>query len=299
MNLRDLDYLLALAATGNFSRAAAKVGVSQPTLSTQVRKLEAELGASLVERTPQGVLLTAAGQAMVKRARRIVSEVTAIRHEVRAAGNPRSTPITLGLFPTFGPYILPHLLGPLRAQLPDADLRFVEEKSAILEQQLACGDLDAIVLAELPADESLGYKQLLRENFVLAMPADHPLAVDRSPLPLAALADHELLLLDEGHCLRDQALDLCRKVHARQASFRATSLEALRYMVAAGAGVTLLPHLAVLPPARLPEGMVIREFTDPKPSRTSYLVWRPTSIIAPIVDDIAGAICQAVTAANT
>lgn len=298
MNLRDLEYLLALAAAGNFSRAAAKVGVSQPTLSTQLKKLEEELGAPLLERTPNGVLFTAAGQAVLARARRIAAEADAIRQEAKQAADPRSATITLGLFPTFGPYILPHLLTPLRQALPQAKLRFVEEKSAELLRQLRAGTLDAIVLAELPVDDTLSYQRLVREDFVLAAPHSHPLASSAAPLHLADLANHELLLLDEGHCLRDQALDLCHQAQARQASFRATSLEALRYMVAAGAGVTLLPRLAILPPARLPEGMVVREFADPKPARTSYLVWRPTSVVAGVIDELADAICRAVQEAT-
>lgn len=298
MNLRDLEYLLALAAAGNFSRAAAKVGVSQPTLSTQLKKLEEELGAPLLERTPNGVLFTAAGEAILARARRIAAEAEAIRQEAKQAADPRSATITLGLFPTFGPYILPHLLTPLREALPEANLRFVEEKSAELLRQLRAGDLDAIVLAQLPTDDTLSYRRLITEDFVLAAPNDHELANSREPLHLADLANHELLLLDEGHCLRDQALDLCHQAQARQSSFRATSLEALRYMVAAGAGVTLLPRLAIVPPARLPEGMVVREFADPKPARTSYLVWRPTAVVAGVIPEISEAIAFAASQAN-
>ncbi|MDO5700999.1 MAG: LysR substrate-binding domain-containing protein [Bowdeniella nasicola] len=289
MNLRDFEYLVALHEEGNFSRAAARAGVAQPTLSTQVRKLEAELGVALVERAPAGVIFTAAGREVLARARHVLNDVAEIRTLARRAADPSSATLTVGLFPTLGPYLLPHLVEQVRTKLSGVQLRLVEEKSEVLISRLLEGDLDAITLAEDPAVDGVRSTPLFREEFVLAAPSGHPLTKASAPLHLADLAGHEVLLLDDGHCLRDQTLDLCQRVGARQANFRATSLEALRYMVAAGAGVTLLPRLATRAPVTQPGGLVLREFDAPRPHRDISLVWRRTAPLAPLMDTLAQA----------
>lgn len=284
MNLRDLEYLVAVADHRQFSRAAAACYVSQPTLSTQLRKLERELGTPLLERTSGGVLLTAAGEAIVGRARVVLAQVDEIRALAGRAADPRAGVLSLGMFPTLGPYLLPHVMPALRRAMPQLRVQLVEEKSAALLEGLRQGRLDAVLLALPFADEGLSVEPLFREEFVLAVPADHPVP---EPAPASALAGSEVLLLDEGHCLRDQALAVCSRVGADESGFRATSLETLRHMVAAGAGTTLLPRLAVAGPVAEPEGLRLVEMTEPRPFRDVALAWRPTSPVADLMPALA------------
>ncbi|RZA31132.1 MAG: LysR family transcriptional regulator, partial [Lysobacteraceae bacterium] len=244
MNLRDLKYLLALADHKHFGRAAAACFVSQPTLSTQIKKLEEELGVSLVERAPRKVMLTPAGLAAAERARRIVAEVEQMKEAARRSQDPEAGSVRLGLFPTLGPYLLPHVIPRIRARFPNLELLLVEEKSDVLLSRLHDGKLDAALLALPVHDEQLHSQFLFEEPFVLAVPEHHPLAA-RGSLGLSELNDQKLLLLEDGHCLREQALEVCRLSGANEKSeFRATSLETLRQMVAANGGITLLPILA-------------------------------------------------------
>ena len=248
MNLRDLRYLVALADHQHFGRAAAACFVSQPTLSTQIRKLEDELGVALVERAPRKVMLTPAGREIAERARRIVSDVEQMKEAARRSQDPEAGTVRLGIFPTLGPYLLPHVVPQIRARFPRLELLLVEEKSDVLLARLREGRLDAGLLALPVHDEQLHAEFLFEEPFLLAVPEQHPLAT-RSSLTLKDLADQRLLLLEDGHCLRDQALDVCQLAGAGEKSgFQATSLETLRQMVAANVGVTLLPTLAVKPP---------------------------------------------------
>lgn len=248
MNLRDLRYFVALADHRHFGRAAVACHVSQPTLSTQIRKLEDELGVALVERAPRKVMLTPIGRELLDHARRIVDEAERMKQSARRQQDPESGMLRLGLFPTLGPYLLPHVVPALRLRFPQLELRLVEEKSAELVERLKDGRLDAGLLALPLHDDQLHAEPLFQEPFLLAVPSEHPLAT-RGTLPLDALDNLQLLLLEEGHCLRDQALDVCRLSGASETGgFRATSLETLRQMVAAGVGITLLPALSVATP---------------------------------------------------
>jgi LysR family hydrogen peroxide-inducible transcriptional activator len=279
MNLRDLGYLIALADLRHFGKAADACFVSQPTLSTQIRKLEDELGVALVERAPRRVMLTAAGQDVVQRARRIVAEVEAMKESARRCQDPASGTLRLGVFPTLGPYLLPHVVPGLRQRFPRLELLLVEEKSDVLLQRLREGRLDAALLALPLHDDQLHVEFLFEEPFVLAAPHDHPLARQTS-LRVAQLSDETLLLLEDGHCLRDQALDVCRLSGANEKSgFRATSLETLRQMVAAGVGVTLLPALSVHEPIAQPASIRLVPFRGATPSRRIALAWRKSSAL--------------------
>ena len=209
MNLRDLKYLIALADLRHFGKAADACFVSQPTLSTQVRKLEEELGVTLVERAPRKVMLTPTGQDVVQRARRIVADIEQMREAARRSKDPESGSLRLGLFPTLAPYLLPHVVPQLRERFPQLELLLVEEKSDVLLQRLREGRLDAALLALPVHDEQLHAEFLFEEPFVLAAPQGHELA-SRSSLHVDELSDETLLLLEDGHCLRDQALDVCR-----------------------------------------------------------------------------------------
>ncbi|MBW8312539.1 MAG: LysR family transcriptional regulator [Rhizobium sp.] len=288
MNLRDLRYLVALADLRHFGRAAEACHVSQPTLSTQIRKLEEELGVSLVERAPRHVMLTPAGQDIAQRARRVLAEVEQMRETARRTADPEAGSVRLGLFPTLGPYLLPHVVPRIRRRFPRLELLLVEEKTETILHMLRDGKLDAAVLA-LPLHEDWADSEFLfEEPFLLAVPEGHSLS-GRHDLTLADLGDQHLLLLEEGHCLRDQALEVCGLAGAgEKEGFRATSLETLRQMVAAGVGVTLLPVLAVKPPVPPSANLRLLPFRDPPPSRRLALVWRKSSAMAAFLHELAG-----------
>ncbi|GAA3916971.1 DNA-binding transcriptional regulator OxyR [Luteimonas lutimaris] len=292
MNLRDLKYFVALAEHLHFGRAAAACFVSQPTLSTQVRKLEEELGVPLVERAPRKVMLTPAGRDVAARARRIVADIEQMREAARRSQDPEAGTVRLGIFPTLGPYLLPHVVPNIRARFPQLELLLVEEKSDVLLARLHEGRLDAALLALPVHDDQLHAEFLFEEPFVLAVPETHALA-QRSALSLADLADQRLLLLADGHCLRDQALDVCHMAGASEkGEFQATSLETLRQMVAAEVGVTLLPTLAVKPPVARSENIHLVPFRDPPPSRRIAMVWRRSSAMAGFLEQLAAVIRQ-------
>lgn len=287
MNLRDLKYLVALADHKHFGHAAAACFVSQPTLSTQIKKLEDELGVSLVERAPRKVMLTPAGRDAAERARRIVAEVEQMKEAARRSQDPEAGTVRLGIFPTLGPYLLPHVVPTIRARFPHLELLLIEEKSDLLLSYLREGKLDAGLLALPVQDEQLHTEFLFEEPFVLAVPESHPLA-KRESLSLHELSEQKLLLLEDGHCLREQALDVCRISGANERSeFRATSLETLRQMVAADVGMTLLPTLAVKPPVARSENIHLLGFSDSHPSRQIAMVWRKSTAMSDFLGELA------------
>ena len=287
MNLRDLRYLVALAEHKHFGRAAEASFVSQPTLSTQIKKLEDELGVALVERTPRKVLLTEVGREIAQRARGVLHEVDEIRAIARRTLDPESGTVRLGIFPTLGPYLLPHVVPRVRTRFPRLELLLIEEKTETLLRQLREGRLDAAVLALPLHDEQLHSEFLFEEPFLLAVPERHELA-RRKGLKLEDLADQSLLLLEDGHCLRDQALEVCQLSGASEKSgFRATSLETLRQMVAANVGITLLPSLSVQPPVAQSENVHLLAFRGEAPSRRIAMVWRKSSAMGAFLKKLA------------
>lgn len=287
MNLRDLRYLVALADHRHFGRAAAASFVSQPTLSTQIRKLEDELGVALVERAPRRVMLTPVGREVAERARKIISDVEQMGELARRSRDPEAGTVRLGLFPTLGPYLLPHVLPGVRRRFPRLELLLVEEKTDQILARLRDGRLDAGVLALPVHDEQLHVEPLFDEPFVLAAPREHPVAAQATLQP-DDLRDLGLLLLEEGHCLRDQALDVCHTVGAGERDgFRATSLETLRQMVAAGVGLTLLPVLAVQPPVPASPEIALVPFAAPAPHRRIAMVWRRSSAMGDFLGQLA------------
>lgn len=277
MTLRELQYLVALATHRNFRRAAEACLVSQPTLSTQISKLEDELGVLLLERDRRKVMLTAAGHDAVERAQRILREVDEMKEAARHAGTVEAGTLRLGIFPTLGPYLLPYLVPQIRDRYPQLKLLLFEEKSDTLLARLDKGALDAAFLALPVQDDRLVSEFLFREPFLMAVPADHPLAAKDS-VTLDDLRAHTLMLLEEGHCLRNQALEVCQLSGAQETTeFRATSLETLRQMVIAGMGATLLPALAVNSMGAAAENIRLLRFREDEPSREIGLVWRRTS----------------------
>lgn len=278
MNLSDLRYLVAVADHRHFGRAAEACFVSQPTLSTQIKKLERELGVELFERHPRQVLLTAAGEQVLQHARQAIAEADAIREVARQARDPESGSLRLGVFPTLGPYLLPHAVPAVHERFPHLELLLVEEKTEVLLQRLQDGKLDVAVLALPVEGDHLHTEPIFDEDFVLAVPTDHPLARTRRRVDLSVLSGEQLLLLEEGHCLRAQALSVCHLHGAGERSgYRATSLETLRQMVAGGAGITLMPELSVRPPVPDYRGVRLLSFAHPAPSRRVGFVWRSTS----------------------
>jgi len=284
MNLRDLHYVLAIADTGNFNRAAEACHVSQPTLSMQIRKLEDELGLRLFERTNKSVMLTDAGKHIVEAARHAIEYEKQIRDIARAVRDPRTGEFRLGAIPTLASYIFPSFVPALTKAFPKLQLLLLEEKTEVLLGQLKEGKLDAALLALPIHDAVLASLPLFDDPFLLAVNAKHDLA-KRKTVRLEDLAGRHLLLLDEGHCLRDQALSIC---HARgaqeQSGFRATSLETLRMMVEAHSeSMTLMPAIAALPR----QSLRYIPFVGQKPSRQIGLVWRKTSVRTDMIEEMA------------
>jgi LysR family hydrogen peroxide-inducible transcriptional activator len=277
LKLKDLRYLAALASTRHFGQAAAACFVSQPTLSAQLRKLEQYLGVQLVERQPRRVLLTEAGAAVAARARQIVASSDEIVRLARDWRDPLAGTLRVATLPTVGPYLLPQVMLRLRKALPRLELLLFEYQTGQMLERLRTGELDLGIIA-LPAPEA-GFESLALydEAFLLAVPEHHRLAARRQ-VQVGDLGDEALLLLEEGHCLREQALAVCARsrVHEKQ-DFRATSLETLRQMVAAGAGVTLLPALACRGAYGSAAGMRLVNLVKPVPMRRIGAVWRPSS----------------------
>ena len=244
LSLRDLEYALAVAELRHFGRAAERCGVSQPALSEQIRKLEALLGTPLFERTPRRIELTAHGEILLRQAQVVLREAAGLLEMAGARTDPLQGLLRIGVIPTLGPYYLPLVLRALRDRFAGLELRLQEGRTTELAEQLQRGSLDAILAALPLAGDQLDSAALFFERFQLLLPAGHALLDMPAPHP-EDLPEADLLLLEEGHCLRDQALSLCSLPgpaarHARHAS----SLEMLRHMVAAGEGYTLMPQLA-------------------------------------------------------
>ncbi|MET0406881.1 MAG: LysR substrate-binding domain-containing protein [Hyphomicrobium sp.] len=277
MTLRELEYLVALAKYRHFGRAAEACGVSQPTLSTQIKKLEDELGIALVERDSRGVILTSYGHEAAERARRILLEIQQLKDSVQQNKNPEAGSVRLGIFPTLGPYLLPYVVPSIRKRFANLELLLIEEKSSSLIARLRDGEIDAALLALPVSDAQLRVEFLFDERFLLAVPASHAFA-RRDEIGIGELVDHDLMLLEEGHCLRDQALEVCGFSGAvERSSFRATSLETLRQMVSAEVGMTLLPELATLNQSFSQGGVHVLRFSDSNPSRQIAMCWRKSS----------------------
>jgi LysR family hydrogen peroxide-inducible transcriptional activator len=291
LKLKDLRYLVAVADQRHFGRAAARCFVSQPTLSSQLKKLEQSLGVQLIERAPNNVSLTAAGEEIVARARRILEATDEVVTLARSQHDPLAGRLRVALLPTIGPYLLPRVAPAVRKALPRLELHLYEYQTAPMLQKLHAGELDVGILA-LPVDTAgLEARGLYREAFSVALPEHHPLAA-RHSVRVADLKGEKLLLLEEGHCLRDQALEVCSRagVHEQQ-DFRATSLETLRQMVASGAGITLLPELAGRGAYRNARGLVLRPFAKPAPVRQVGALWRKSSARRGAID----ALCRVIS----
>jgi LysR family hydrogen peroxide-inducible transcriptional activator len=282
MNLRDLKYLVSLAEHRHFGKAAEICYVSQPALSMQIKKLEETLGVQLLERTNKSVILTNIGKIIAEHAQAILLQVDELQNIAKQSQNPYGGELRLGIFPTLGPYLLPHLIPKLTKKFPQLSIYLVESQTQILIESLQQGKLDVALLA-LPIDESsFTVTSLFEEEFLLAVPANHALA-KRKIIKQSDLDSQTLLLLEDGHCMRSQALSFCHQMNATEAkNFRATSLETLRHMVTANVGITLIPKLACKPQ----HDIAYVPFQTPKPTRMIAAVWRTSSARKKLLQEI-------------
>lgn len=276
MNLRDFEYLVAIDELRHFGKAAEQCHVSQPTLSGQLKKLEEYLGVTLVERSNRQVLLTEVGSDIVLRAKRLLAEAHEIEEVAAAYRDPLSGRMRIGLIPTVAPYLLPLVMPKLRDELPQMQFQLHENQTHLLVRQLQEGQLDLLLLAlNVPGTEGFEEIELYDEPFYLAVPKQHVLA-KKDRVETDDLNGENVLLLEDGHCLRGQALEVCSAHKAKESShFRATSLETLRQMVRAGNNVTLVPELAV--PLEPDEYVRYLPFTEPVPVRKIGLLYRRSS----------------------
>jgi LysR family transcriptional regulator, hydrogen peroxide-inducible genes activator len=272
LSLRDLEYIVAVGEHRHFSRAAAACAVSQPALSGQIRKIEGLLRVTVFERDRRHVMVTRKGEVVLRQARRVLHEAHRLVELARVWDEPLAGPLALGAIATLGPYLFPYVLGPLRERFPSAELILSEARTAELLDQLGVGKLDAALLCLPIRRDGLSVRPLFFEPFLLIHPPDHPLSQLR-PLTVAGLSTEGLLLLEEGHCLRDQALALCGATGAAERR-HAAGLETLRHMVAAGAGYSIVPALAAMPHAMLDGLVSYTPFDEADAGCTVALVWR-------------------------
>lgn len=286
MNIRDLKYLVAIADHGHFGMAADASFVSQPALSMQIKKLENILGIQLIERTSKSAILTEIGKLITEQARDVLCRVETIKEMAKQANDPYSGELRLGVIPTLGPYLLPHIVPGLAKLFPKLTIYLVEDQTSNLITKLKQAKLDAILIGLPLVDEDFVSLALFEEEFLLALPAHHPLS-KRKMVHLSDLENQVLLLLEDGHCMRDLALELCYKANASEAKgFQATSLETLRHMVAAKAGITLMPKLAY----KSNDGVCYLPFKSPRPARIIGMTWRPSSAKKILFENMVGQI---------
>ncbi|MBL4760524.1 MAG: LysR family transcriptional regulator [Mariprofundaceae bacterium] len=285
MNLREMSYLVAVADLRNFTKAAEQCHVSQPTLSAQIKKMEASLDVKIFERDNKQVMITEEGKDIIQSAEKILQEVERIKEIAEHARNPFSGKFRLGAFPTLATYIFPDMVPQIKRLMPELHLILIEDKTAELIERLHKGEIDAALLALPIHGESLEVKTLFDDNFLLAVSPSHPLA-NTTKMNVDKLAQYRLLLLEEGHCLRDHALEVCHQHNiGEEQDFRATSLETLRQMVKAGTGITMMPEIAI---NHAETGIRYIPFMKPEPYRTIAIVYRKTSTKKEIVKHIEG-----------
>jgi LysR family hydrogen peroxide-inducible transcriptional activator len=277
MNFRDLQYLVALEELKHFRKAAEKCFVSQPTLSGQIRKLEDELNIQLMERSSRKVIFTQAGLDIVAKAKTILLEAKSLREIAKSHNEPMHGTLHIGLIPTVAPYLLPLIIPVIKKKFPDLELYLHENQTEVLVKQLEAGELDCLILAILPGMEMFQTYNLYHEPLELVLAENHQWA-DKKIVDLEKLRGERVLMLEDGNCLRDQAMAFCFTAGAiEDHSFKATSLETLRHMISADNGLTLLPQLAI-PTSRHQAGLKYIPFSQPVPSRMIGLLCRKNSV---------------------
>lgn len=291
LSIRQLQYVVAVADTLGFHKAAEKCGVSQPTLSSQIQKLEEVLGVQVFERNKQRVLLTKAGEGVIAQARRILVDVDDLITTAGAAKDPFAGTLRIAVIPTIAPYLLPWVTPAIATRWPRLRLALREEKTEDMLASLRNGTLDAGVLALVDAMSDLDHAEVLDDPFVAALPQNHPLAKKKT-VAMSDFDEEPVLLLDEGHCLRDQALALCKRAGAAETDLRATSLATLVQMVSAGIGVTLLPSIAVDVENRRGQ-LAIRPLSGKPQGRQIVLAWRKESALSEPLRELARVMAKA------
>ena len=294
--LRQLEYFVALATHLNFRKAAEASFVSQPTLSGQIAQLEAMLGVTLFERHPRGAELTKAALALLPEAKRTLNSADRFVQVAESVGTPLTGPLRIGVIPTVGPYLLPKIVPAVRKAFPDLQMFLREDTTSRLLQMLDIGDLDLLLLA---IDIDLGNVAklaLFSDPFVVAVACDHEWGTLDS-IDLENLLERDMLLLDEGHCLRDQILPLCKGENGDEPiGFRATSLATITQMVASGLGITLLPELAIEREASATQNLHLIHFGADGPCRSIGLAWRKSSTRADEFESLGHVMAQAYAA---
>ena len=274
---QQLRYLVAIADAGTFGAAADEEFVTQPAISAQIKELERKLGVTLFERSSRGVFMTMQGSEVVERARAILRDMKDLVGSTHYEGDHLRGRIGLGVIPTLAPYVLPNVVRFIMSTHPKAELHIHELQTIHLLDSLRRGVIDLGLLALPVGSEEFTTESIGLDSFVLAMSESHPLAKEKSPVKLDVLRDERVILLEEGHCLRDQATQVCRLVFSEPSEVQATSMATLAQMVAAGLGVKLLPECAVKIEAAPGRGIVTRKFVGVPPNRTVGLVWRKSS----------------------
>ena len=295
MNIRDLEYVVAVAKFGHFGRAAESCHVSQPALSGQIQKLEEQLGVAIFERTKRSVRVTSVGTEILEHAQHLLNLVKVIEDTAAAQKDPLSGALRVGLIPTIGPYLTPIMLPSVLHSLPEIDLQLSEGMTHVLEKQLLSGEIDAAVLATDPTDPHLECINLYTEPFWVALPHGHPLE-DQETVDLANIESEELLLLADGHCLRDQVLNFCERAFSTNPAINTqnTSLPTLLALVGAGGGATLMPALSLRGPWMTDAGIAVRREHTGEACRLINLTYRSAFPRRQLMEKLADIICAAV-----
>ncbi|HZJ95155.1 MAG TPA: LysR substrate-binding domain-containing protein [Thiopseudomonas sp.] len=304
MTLTELRYIIALAQTRHFGRAAEQCHVSQPTLSVGVKNLEEDLGVLIFERSKSAVRVTPVGEAIVAQAQRVIEQAQSIRDLAQAGQNQLAAPLRVGAIYTVGPYLFPQMIPLLHRSAPEMPLYIEENFTHVLREKLRKGELDVIIIALPYQDTDVLTKAAYKEPFCVLLPADHPWT-EKDHIDNDQLNDKSLLLLGEGHCFRDQVLEACPVMlpgdpEQRYTTVEASSLETIRHMVASGLGISVLP-LSAVDNHRYAEGVIeVRPFTEPAPTRTVAIAWRATFPRPKAIDVLLDAIrqCDAAKAYN-
>ena len=280
MTLTELRYIVTLAQSQHFGKAAEQCNVSQPTLSIAVKKLEGELGVNLFERSKSNVRPTPIGQQIIHQSQRVLEEAAAIKDIAKSGSNQLSTPLHIGAIFTIGPYLFPYFISPLQKTAPDMHLVIEEGYTSSLRKRLKSGEVD-VILVSLPFSEpDIVVQPLYEEAFVVLLPKDHVLA-SQTALKKSDLDNENILMMGEGHCFRDQVTEILPNINqnrSSEASIRTmtegSSLETLCHMVSSGLGITVLPNSAAIGAADRSDGLVIKPFAEISPSRTTAIAWR-------------------------
>jgi LysR family hydrogen peroxide-inducible transcriptional activator len=292
MTLRDLEYLVAVFELRHFTKAAERCHVSQPTLSGQLQKLEEELGVALIERSTRTVIFTSIGVQVAEQANKLLIEARKIREMASAAQDPFSGELHMGLIPTVGPYLLPSIMKHLNSRYSQLEFFLYELKTSEIIEKVKSGELDCGILARVDGMDTFADISLYTEDLLLAAPEGHHL-LGGDILDRRRLAGERVLMLEDGHCLRDQAIGVCFASGAvEDEHYQGTSLDTLRHMVRAGSGVTLMPRLATLD--RESDGVIYREFSSPRPAREIILLFRNSSVRRTALQGIADSITRVV-----